>query len=107
MNPSSEHDFDFLVGDWRVLHRRLRERLAGCDAWEEFDGTCTMRTLLGGFEDGVGSFYADETFKGQAIRVRFRWSGIDSGSPVWEQAFSPDGGKTWEINWTMRFVRQS
>lgn len=49
MSQSNEHDFDFLVGDWRVLHRRLRERLAGNDEWQEFDGSCSMRTLLGGF----------------------------------------------------------
>jgi hypothetical protein len=48
MHPSSEHDFDFLIGDWRVQHRRLRERLVGCTEWQEFGGTCTMRPTLGG-----------------------------------------------------------
>ena len=51
MNTSShsgEHDFDFLSGSWRVAHQRLRERLAGNDEWQEFDGTCTMHTLLDG-----------------------------------------------------------
>lgn len=31
-------DFDFLVGRWRVANRRLRERLAGCEQWDEFVG---------------------------------------------------------------------
>ena len=42
-------DFDFLVGSWKVRHRRLKERLMGSTEWEEFDGTCTMRPLLGGY----------------------------------------------------------
>ena len=41
-------DFDFQIGTWNVKHRRLRERLAGCVEWEEFDGTSTMATILGG-----------------------------------------------------------
>ncbi len=45
---SGANDFDFLSGDWRVRHRRLRERLAGNDDWVEFEGTCAMRALIGG-----------------------------------------------------------
>lgn len=42
------HDFDFLFGAWRVHHRRLVERLAGSDEWEEFDGSMTAWPILGG-----------------------------------------------------------
>lgn len=42
------HDFDFFLGDWHVRHQRLRARLAGCDNWDAFDGTCRVRPLLGG-----------------------------------------------------------
>jgi hypothetical protein len=42
------HDFDFLPGTWRVHHRRLKQRLAGSDEWEEFDGTSVAYPLLGG-----------------------------------------------------------
>ena len=42
------HDFDFQQGRWNVAHRRLRERLVGCTEWEEFDGSCEMRLILGG-----------------------------------------------------------
>lgn len=45
--PACE-DFDFEFGDWRVQHRRLKERLNGCDEWEEFGGTCSVRPILGG-----------------------------------------------------------
>lgn len=40
-------DFDFQQG-WNVRHRRLKQRLAGCTEWEEFDGTCTQFPVLGG-----------------------------------------------------------
>ena len=40
--------FDFQAGHWRVRHRRLKERLAGCTDWDEFDGTCEARPTLGG-----------------------------------------------------------
>ena len=62
--------------------------------------------MKGRFEsDGVGRFHADETFNGRPIRVRFLWSDITSASCRWQQAFSPDGGKTWETNWIMNFTR--
>jgi hypothetical protein len=53
MNPSSAqhnglHDFDFFMGKWKVQHRRLKERLVGCDEWVEFDGTCVTQKLLNG-----------------------------------------------------------
>ena len=42
-------DFDFIIGSWRVHHRRLLDRLAGCTKWAEFAGTTTTRKTLGGF----------------------------------------------------------
>jgi hypothetical protein len=59
--------------------------------------------MKGRFEDGVGTFYADDTFRGRPIRIRFLWT--KSPAPRWEQAFSADGGGTWEVNWTMDFER--
>lgn len=53
----------------------------------------------------MGSFYCDDTFRGKPIRVPFTWSQIAPTSAHWEQAFSPDGGKTWETNWRMDFAR--
>jgi hypothetical protein len=155
---SSPADFDFFIGDWRVHHRRLRERLAGCDDWVEFDGTCSAHSLLGGagnvddnvlampdgayraaslrsfdaatrywsiwwldgrsphrldppviggFEGAIGTFYADDVFNGTPIRLRFLWYIASPQTPRWEQAFSQDGGETWETNWSMDFTRMT
>lgn len=59
----------------------------------------------GGFENGVGAFYGDDVLDERPIKVRFRWSEITATSARWEQAFSPDGGATWEVNWVMHFSR--
>lgn len=61
--------------------------------------------VVGTFDGGLGTFFADDLLDGRPIRVRFRWSGTDTPTPEWEQAFSADGGSSWEINWTMRFER--
>lgn len=61
--------------------------------------------VRGGFADGVGTFVGDDTLRGQPIIVRFRWSEIAANSARWEQAFSPDRGATWEVNWRMEFTR--
>jgi hypothetical protein len=54
---------------------------------------------IGEFKDGVGTFYDHELIKGRAVLVRYVWSKITPKSAHFEQAFSVDGGKTWEVNW--------
>ena len=61
--------------------------------------------MIGGFKDGCDEFYSQEVFEGRHIYNRFIWSKIASNSCQWEQAFSEDGGKTWETNWIMEFER--
>jgi hypothetical protein len=151
------HDFDFFFGTWAVRHRYRKARLAGCEAWITFTGTCSVQPILGGagnmddnviakpdgtyraatlrtydektqswaiwwfdgrtphgpvdppmkgrFANGVGTFLADDTFEGKPIKVRFLWSGITPTACRWEQSFSADGGKTWEVNWVMENER--
>ncbi len=149
-------DFDFFIGAWQVRHRRLKQRLAGSDEWQEFDGHCRVWPLLGGaaninervvnapagtysglglrafdpetktwadwnlgardphkidvpiigtFVDGVGVFLSDDAHEGTPVVVRGRFSEITAKSLQWDQAFSTDGGKTWETNWVMRYTR--
>ena len=54
---------------------------------------------IGGFKDGIGEFYGWDTLDDKPILVRFIWSKTDSDTPHFEQSFSADGGKTWEVNW--------
>ena len=61
--------------------------------------------MTGSFHDGVGTFYGDDTVAGRQVRARFIWSNITPTSGHWEQADSPDGGKTWETNWVMDIER--
>jgi hypothetical protein len=148
-------DFDFLIGEWSVRHRRLERRLVGDTSWIEFTGRASARKVLDGlgnfdemtvnvpsglyygatlrlfnpstglwsihwmdsrhpaldppmagrFCQGRGLFYGDDTFEGQAIRVRFIWSVLSADACRWEQAFSPDEERSWETNWTMDFTR--
>jgi hypothetical protein len=152
---STARDFDFWMGSWRVHNRRLRERLAGSDEWDEFEATSVARPLLdgmgnedefrtdygggfigmsfrffdpetkqwwiywadsrrsgeleppvvGAFDGDVGVFEGEDTFDGRPIVVRYTWSRVTTPSPCWEQAFSEDGGETWETNWIMEFTR--
>lgn len=55
--------------------------------------------MIGEFKNGRGEFFSQETFNGRAIFVRFVISSITPDSCRFEQAFSGDGGKTWEVNW--------
>jgi len=54
---------------------------------------------IGEFKNGRGEFYDQEPFNGRMILVRNVWSDITANSCRFEQAFSDDGGKTWETNW--------
>lgn len=63
--------------------------------------------MIGGFSNGIGTFYNQEMFNGRAVYVRFIFSGIEKNSFRLEQAFSIDGGTTWEPNWIATFERRS
>jgi hypothetical protein len=54
---------------------------------------------IGEFANGRGEFYDQETYDGRAILVRFVISDVTPTSCRFEQSFSDDGGKTWEVNW--------
>lgn len=55
--------------------------------------------MIGQFSRGRGELYSQDTWQGRAIYVRFIWQSIDANRTRLEQAFSEDGGKTWETNW--------
>jgi hypothetical protein len=60
---------------------------------------------IGEFKDGRGEFYDQEMFEGRAILVRYVWSDIKKDAARFEQSFSADGGKTWEVNWIAQMTR--
>jgi hypothetical protein len=70
------------------------------------DGTLGQ-PMIGGFRNGRGEFYNQELLDGRAIYVRFIFSDITPNAFRLEQAFSADGGKTWEANWIARFSKVS
>jgi hypothetical protein len=63
--------------------------------------------VVGSFAGDTGTFLGSDTFEGRPILMRFIWSRVTTATPRWEQAFSADGGKTWETNWTMDFTREA
>jgi len=61
-------------------------------------GTISVPTV-GEFKDGRGEFYDWEEINGRMVLVRNVWKDISANSYTFEQAFSDDGGKMWEVNW--------
>jgi hypothetical protein len=117
---SGAHGFDFLFGDWRVHHRLMRANGVALRAYDAVQDHWSIWWLdsrypsgplpapnVGRFENGVGMFYADLTDNGKTIRSRLQWSDITATSARWEQAYSYDGGKTWDTNWIMTLERRS
>lgn len=63
------------------------------------NGGVMTQPTIGEFRNGRGEFFSQETLNDRAILVRFVISDITPNSCRFEQAFSDDGGKTWEVNW--------
>lgn len=61
-------------------------------------GTMSVPTV-GEFRNGRGEFYDQEPVNGRVLLVRNVWTVLDPNACHFEQAFSQDGGKTWEVNW--------
>ncbi len=149
-------DFDFIMGDWKVLHQRLNARFCNCDQWTTFESLSSTSKILGGFgnlednllffptgtfravalrsycretgtwsiwwldgrnpmgldapvrgnfKQGIGTFLGEDVMDGVPTLVRFIWNATSPEQPTWEQAFSQDGGQSWETNWRMVFTR--
>jgi hypothetical protein len=145
-------EFDFLAGEWKIKHKRLKT--PHTSEWEEFEGEATCWTILGGvgsveelriparkfsgmglrlldvekgvwndfwvngksgvlttpgqtgtFENGVGTFTADDKDGDKPIKVKGVWDRITPTSCRWWQSVSWDGGQTWEDNWYMDWSR--
>jgi hypothetical protein len=63
--------------------------------------------LVGEFANGRGDFIDQESYQGRMILVRFSVSDFDENRCHFEQAFSDDGGKNWEVNFIVDETRVS
>jgi hypothetical protein len=73
--------------------------------WANGKDGILAQPMIGEFKNGRGEFFDQEPWKGRAVYVRFIWSDTTTKSPHFEQAFSDDGGKTWEVNWITNQTR--
>lgn len=73
--------------------------------WADSRSSKLEPPVVGSFQGDVGTFFGNDTHDGTPVRVRFIWTKTNPDAPRWEQAFSTDGGKTWETNWIMDFSR--
>jgi hypothetical protein len=56
--------------------------------------------VFGGFDaSGRGTFFGQDTLDGRTILVRFIIKRASPNEAHFEQAYSVDGGQTWEDNW--------
>ncbi|HMD02920.1 MAG TPA: hypothetical protein VKG44_08125, partial [Candidatus Baltobacteraceae bacterium] len=88
----------------------LRLYNADTHQWSLYWGTRKLGLVppaqVGHFDaHGVGEFFANDTYEGKPIVVRFKWTLGSGDHPHFEQAFSTDKGKTWETNWTTDYTR--
>lgn len=68
------------------------------------DGLLTTPTI-GEFTDGRGEFHGLDTVRGRSVLVRFVISEVTADSARFEQSYSADGGRTWELNWVAADTR--
>jgi hypothetical protein len=73
--------------------------------WADNASGAVKPPTVGRFEGARGDFHGDEVIDGRDIKVHFVWADVDTAHPTWTQAFSADGGQTWEINWRMKLTR--
>lgn len=68
---SSQKDFDFYIGKWRIKNRKLKSRLTNCNEWIEFEATQTDYKALNGLAN-MDHFYATlngKPFEGMTVRL--------------------------------------
>ena len=67
--------------------------------WANSQDGLVVAPQIGHFKGGHGEFYAQDTLDDRSILIKYDWSALHSNSPHFEQSFSNDGGKSWEVNW--------
>jgi hypothetical protein len=90
-----QHDFDFAMGNWKIHLSRLDHPLTGSKNWIQFDGTLRAHKIWDGRANVEEVELNSPTGPIEGLTVRF----YNPHSPHFEQSYSNDGGKTWEVNW--------
>jgi hypothetical protein len=67
--------------------------------WANGKDAILGQPMIGEFKNGRGEFFDQEPWNSRAVFVRFIWSNTTTNTPHFEQSYSDDGGKTWEVNW--------
>jgi hypothetical protein len=103
----AELEADGPAGHIEVLSLRLYDPQAhqwSLNTASTKGGTISVPTI-GEFKNGRGEFFDTEPINGRSVLVRNIWSDITQNSCRFEQSFSTDGGKTWEVNWVATDTR--
>jgi hypothetical protein len=90
--------------NWKLVIVRLYDQKT--HKWyiyDMHDPTHISPPLAGSFHNGLGIFEGDDHIDNQDVKVRYIWT-CDWEHPRFQQEMSNDGGKTWEIDWTMEFT---
>jgi hypothetical protein len=89
-----------------VLPQELIAEIDLC--WQNWSpaATSSQQQPSSEFKDGRGEFFDQESLSGRTILVRIVWSDVTPESHRFEQAFSDDGGKTWEPNFMATLTRE-
>ena len=84
--------FDKSSGIWRIY-------------WMDTNGATLFPPVECSFSCPIGIFIGRDKHKDFPVLAEFRWDKTDPENPTWQQSFSVDDGKTWEVNWYMYFSR--
>lgn len=103
-----EFTLDTPPGQVLAVTVRLYDAVSG--EWSIYWSASTGRgrfdvPMVGRFEGTRGEFHAQEVVQERHILSRFIWTVERAAACRWEQAYSDDGGRSWETNWTMELSR--
>ena len=105
-----EFDVRSADGKLRIKAQTLRMYNPETHQWSiyglELDkGSLETPPLVGNLVGDHLELYNQQLWKGRVVLVRYVWRSLSPKAARMEQAFSADGGKTWEVNWICELTR--
>lgn len=86
--------YDKAAGEWSIYWVSQRDGML-------------QQPVHGSFDGDIGRFEGNDVDGDRTVRVKFLWDKSEAHRPCWQQSFSYDDGRTWELNWIMEFERTS